>query len=76
MKFEVGQTFYMRDKVVTFDKKIADVKGLYKLIEIEENETEPRYHIRDIDSTETFIVSGNVLRDNRMLVDGKMVKLL
>lgn len=71
-KYKVGQVFYMRDKVFLSDRRFMDVKGLYQIVKIEEDKNELRYHIRDIDGSDTFAVSENVLNDNRMIV-GKVV---
>lgn len=66
-KYSIGQVFYMRDKVFLSDRRYMDVKGLYQITKIEEDKNELRYYIREINGSDTFAVSENVLNDNRMI---------
>ena len=65
-RYKVGQVFYMRDKLYLSERRYMEVKGLYQITKIEENKV-LSYHIKNLNSSDTFAVAESVLDNNELI---------
>ena len=65
-RYKVGQVFYMRDKLYLSERRYMEIKGLYQITKIEEDKV-LSYHIKNLNSSDTFAVAESVLDNNELI---------
>ena len=66
-KYKAGQVFRIKDRVYFSERRYMELDGLYQITEVENNNNEIRYHIRNLKSTDIFAVTENFLNNNKLL---------
>lgn len=65
-RYKIGQVFYMRDRLYLSERRYMEVKGLYQITKIEEDKV-LSYHIKNLNSSDTFAVAESVLDNNELI---------
>lgn len=66
-KYKVGQVFRIKDRAYLSERRYMELDGFYQITEVENNNNEIRYHIRNLKSTDIFAVTENFLNNNKLL---------
>lgn len=66
-KYKVGQVFRIKDRAYLSERRYMELDGFYQITEVENNNNEIRYHIRNLKSTDIFVVTENFLNNNKLL---------
>ena len=66
-KYKIGQVFRIKDRVYLSERRYMELDGLYQITEVENNNNEIRYHIKNLKSKDIFGVTESFLNNNELL---------
>ena len=66
-KYKIGQVFRIKDRVYLSERRYMELDGLYQITEVENNNNEIRYHIKNLKSKDIFGVAESFLNNNELL---------
>ena len=66
-KYKAGQVFRIKDRVYFSERRYMELDGLYQITEVENNNNEIRYHIKNLKSKDIFGVTESFLNNNELL---------
>ena len=66
-KYKIGQVFRIKDRVYLSERRYMELDGLYQITEVENNNNEIRYHIKNLKSKDIFEVAESFLNNNELL---------
>ena len=66
-KYKIGQVFRIKDRAYLSERRYMELDGLYQITEVENNNNEIRYHIKNLKSKDIFGVTENFLNNNELL---------
>ena len=66
-KYKIGQVFRIKDRAYLSERRYMELDGLYQITEVENNNNEIRYHIKNLKSKDIFRVAESFLNNNELL---------
>ena len=66
-KYKIGQVFRIKDRAYLSERRYMELDGLYQITEVENNNNEIRYHIKNLKSKDIFGVAESFLNNNELL---------
>ena len=66
-KYKVGQVFRIKDRAYLSKRRYMELDGFYQITEVENNNNEIRYHIKNLKSKDIFGVTESFLNNNELL---------